>query len=246
MFTNKWGHTIEHAQAVFPLISFDKKHTKYKCVGTGFFINPTGWFVTAKHVLLNNNDDVYEMIMGLQTLSTNTSVLRIVTHLSIHPTADIAIGKLGIARDGNAQEVEYELTPIFNLSFKKLETNDEIIAFGYPRTTKEVDGRLVTFNFVGKWTKGFVQSFYPEGSPLVRNKCYQTSMFLDTGTSGGPVFKNDLVVGINSSGWDIEGDEPLSFITPIDLLLDLQVAIDDTTILSVEDLIKLRYINVEQ
>ena len=246
MLKNSSGNIIENEQAIFPLISFDSKQAKFKCIGTAFFFNSLGWFVTAKHVLFSNNSKMFEMIMGVQTLSTGVRVLRLITHLSIHPSADIAIGKLGVARDGKALEVPHELAPTFSLSFKKLEPNDKVIAFGYPRTTKNIEGTETTFSLLGRWTEGEVKEFLPNGSTLLKNKCYQTSMYIDTGASGGPVFKNNIVVGINSTGWDLEeGIEPLSYITPIDLVLELQVHIDDDRTVPVKYLIDAKHINVE-
>lgn len=245
MFHNVLGQQIENEQPIFPLISFEKKYSRFKCLGTAFFINPTGWFVTAKHVLYDNNQNIPNMILGVQTQSNNNQVIREVTHLSLHPSADIAIGRLGTARNGSAEIVQFELAPTFKLSFKKLEANDHIMTFGYPRTSKEVNDNLTTFSFMGIWTRGKVEDFCPNGSPVVRNRCYQTSMLIDTGASGGPVFKDNVVIGINSSGYELGiGEVPLSFISPIDLILDLELEIDNEQ-LPIRDLINLRHINAE-
>ena len=80
------------------------------------------------------------------------------------------------------------------------------------------------FTFSGKWATGEIIDFHEEGSPVVRNRCYQTTMLIEHGASGGPVLKNDLVIGINSSGMEVmENEIPISFVTPIDLILDLSV-----------------------
>lgn len=245
MFRNSIGQEIGNEQPIFPLISFEKKSSKFKCLGTAFFIHPFGWFVTAKHVLYDNNQNVPEIILGVQTLSNKDHVSREVTHLSIHPSADIAIGRLGIARNGRAVKVQYELASPFVLSFKTLKLNDPIMTFGYPRTLNKVEENLITFNFKGTWTNGLIQDFCPEGSPVVRNRCYQTSMLIDTGASGGPVFKDNFVVGINSSGYDLLiGEDPLSFITPIDLLLDLELEVNNK-LLPIRDLIRMGHINTD-
>lgn len=80
---------------------------------------------------------------------------------------------------------------------------------------------------------------------MVRNRCYQTTMTIEHGASGGPVLKNDLVVGINSSGMDLpEGEIPISFITPIDLILDLSVPNGDQLI-SIKELVTNGSINAK-
>lgn len=49
-------------------------------------------------------------------------------------------------------------------------------------------------------------------------------MIIDSGCSGGPVFKDGWVVGINSTSFDVSVDDaPVSFITPVEYLLDLQI-----------------------
>ena len=226
MFHDSAGNAFHSEQSIFPLISFEKETQHFKCLGTAFFIDGFGIFVTARHVVINEmktNANLY----GIQTLSTTLPVIRDVLHITIHPTADIAVGLLGNARNTGAELVDYELAPNLRLSFKKLNNNDDVIAFGFPRTTKTQKDNLHTFNFKGSWANGIVLDFLVDGTSLVRNKCYQTNMFIDSGSSGGPVFKDNCVVGINSSSMDIiEGELPLSFITPVDLLLDLHLPID--------------------
>ena len=70
MLKNLHGQEINHELAIFPIISFIKNRRVFKCLGTGFFIHPMGWFVTAKHVLLDSKDDLYENLMAVQSLTT--------------------------------------------------------------------------------------------------------------------------------------------------------------------------------
>ena len=237
---------VSDEQAIFPLVCFDQVQKKYVCVGTAFFIHAAGWFITAKHVICNNDKLEYEKIIGIQSYFSGLRVMREVTNLSIHPKADIVLGKLGVPRNIHGEVVEYEDAPSFILSFKKLEVNDRIITFGYPRTNRSDVGDQVTFHFTGKWSDGFVSEFCRDGGLLVRNICYRTSMFIDTGVSGGPVFKDNLVVGINSSGFDLEeGAEPISYITPIEYIRQLQAHINETEIEPVDYLIKYGLIQVK-
>ncbi len=209
-----------------------------------FFCKFKGVFITAKHVLYDAKEKMFEMILGVQALSSGIIVSRQISHLCIHNTADIAIGKFeDKAYDGNAVEVKYEPAPPFITSFKPLDPGDEIMSFGYPRVGKETFETKTTFNITGIWTSGLVKEYCPDGSPLVRNRCYQTSMHIESGASGGPVFKNNLVVGINSTGWHLEeGQEPLSYITPIDYIYDLQFKLENGQILTVKQLVENNFI----
>lgn len=244
MLKNRIGEEVNHERAIVPLISFDRKTKVFRCVGTAFFVNSSGLFITAKHVLFDNKDNMFEMIFGLQALSSGILVSRKIIHLCIHDKADIAIGRLeDKAYDGNAIEVAFEPAPHFIVSFNSLEPNDEIMAFGYPRVGKETIDTKTTFKIEGIWSTGVIKEYCPAGASLIRHRCYQTSMHIESGASGGPVFKNNQVVGINSTGWHLEeGEEPLSYITPIDYIFDLQFELDDGQLITVKELVENNFI----
>lgn len=76
---------------------------------------------------------------------------------------------------------------------------------------------LITFE--GSWSEGTVTNYHEQGFSLLKNKCFETNMKIESGASGGPVLINDIVVGVNSTGYDFHEEEvPLSFITPIVIL----------------------------
>jgi len=245
MFKNENEEIIEHERVIFPLLFHDLSKEDFKCIGTAFFINALGWFITAKHVLYNNKGDVLKTIYGIQTLSDGKQVARQLKQISIHPSADIAIGILDDAFDGSGHPVEYELAPTLELSLAMLSKQDEISSFNFPKSNRTYDQHLVHFKFAGLWTKGKIEGFMPDGSPLVKNACYQTSMHIDTGASGGPVFKGNQVVGVNSSGFELQkGKKPLSFITPVDFILDLNLQDDNGLLVSMDTLIRNNFIKL--
>ena len=224
---NANGIEFRNEQGIFPILVFQKSIQRFKCIGTTFFINGLGVFLTARHVF---DDELIDdnMIFVTQNLSNNRSVNRVVTNLCIHPTADIAVGLVGIARDLlTAKEVPYEIAPNCRLSFKSLENGTQLMGFGYPRANEITNANLTTFEFRGRWADGIVEDFHPDGLSKLKNKCYQTNMVIDSGCSGGPVFKDGWVVGINSTSFDVSGDDtPVSFITPVEYSLGLQLPID--------------------
>lgn len=244
MFKNENGTIIDHERVIFPLIFHNVPKEDFRCIGTAFFVNTLGWFITAKHVLYNNQDEVLKTTFGIQTLSDGRQVARPVKQLSIHPFADIALGILSDdAYDGHARPVMHELAPTFELSLSMLSVQDEICSFNFPNSKKTYEKHLVHFNFKGLWTTGKVESYLPDGSPIVKNACYQTSMQINNGASGGPVFKGDQVVAVNSSGFELSGDEsPLSFVTPIDFILDLNLEDDNGLLVSMDTLVKQNFI----
>lgn len=70
-------------------------------------------------------------------------------------------------------------------------------------------------------------------------------MIIDSGCSGGPVFKDGWVIGINSTSFDVSAeDAPVSFITPVEYLLDLQVPFENN-LTPVKDLASIGKVIVE-
>lgn len=71
-------------------------------------------------------------------------------------------------------------------------------------------------------------------------------MQMDSGASGGPVLKNLYIVGVNSSSFTLpKGKEPISFITPIDYILDLHRKADGK-LMSIRKLVEKGHIKTEK
>jgi S1-C subfamily serine protease len=215
---------LQNEQCIFPIIHFERTAQKFFCLGTSFLINGLGIFVTAKHVI-DKIDHSNEMLMLVQYLSNKAPVSRSISCLSIHPNADIAVGMLDIARDPlTAQPVDYEIAPNCRVSLELMQPSWLVTGYGYPHIENNVVNNQTKFDIEGKWSQGEVVELHPEGIGLLKNSCYQTTMHIESGASGGPVFNDGCVVGINSSSFDLMGDEnPISFITPIGYILDLQI-----------------------
>lgn len=238
MFKNSLGRETYQEEPIFPLVSYDPDTGIWKCVGTGFFIQGCGGFVTAKHVFFDNKGNHLPTLYAVQTTLKMERHIRTLNHFVVHPEADIAVGFLGSRRLKGGVNMTPEIATSFILNFDKLNIGDSVRTYAFPLTEKkDLDDGQVEFTFAGKWAAGTVVDFHEEGSPIVKNRCYQTTMTIEHGASGGPVLKNNLVVGINSSGMNLpEGEVPVSFITPIDLILDLSVPNDDKQI-SIKELV---------
>lgn len=67
---------------------------------------------------------------------------------------------------------------------------------------------------------------------------YETSMCIEHRASGGPVIREASVIGVNSTGWEVEkGKEAVSNITPILEIMDIEVQDSDGTKITVRKLI---------
>lgn len=247
MFQTSVGTKIQAEELIMPLVTFDPAKAEWRCVGTGFFIQPLGGFVTAKHVFQNNDGTDLATLYGIQTLSNNERHVRPVVDINYHPNADICIGMLGKRRLSDGSDLPASIAPAFSLDLRQLPIGDSIKTFAFPLTkTEYLEENKAEFTFQGKWSTGKIEDFHEQGFSLLKNRCYQTSMHIDHGASGGPVLRNNLVIGVNSTGYQLaEEDGPLSFITPIDYLLEMTVKNPDGSFTSVIDLMKDDSINVQ-
>ncbi|GAB1254095.1 S1 family peptidase [Desulfovibrio falkowii] len=214
-------------QAIFPLMKEARDGTM-DLIGTAFFIHYQGIFVTAKHVLMDIYDqekqEVTHGIFAIQILPDNHVVQRTLTDFTIHNGADVAIGRLHPMTHNKTGQ--FLTNNVVCLSFEPLKKGDSVITYAYPNTVvqqKEKDGEPNKAFLWPLFYGGVVVEEYPNGRDKVMlpNPCYQTSMTIHGGASGGPVFNAaGKVCGINSTGYPDMLD--VSFISRINEILPLQ------------------------
>jgi len=206
---------------IFPL--FSVSDAGIRCSGTGFFIADIGAFITAKHVV-HKGVQMY----GVHTLPTGERLIRIVQQIGLHPKADIALGKLGTVRDINNQPIQRELpkAAVYPINLDGIQIGMKVNSFGYPHQTLGNElGDLQTVEFQGVWTNGEVTEQW-ERAMLFDSKCYNTTMPLLRGHSGGPVFNGKTIIGVNNSG-----DDTSSIISPLEPVQDLPVELKGKSVL---------------
>jgi len=231
-------------QGIFPIIVFERNTRLFRCIGTASFINGNGFFITAKHIF-EDELQADSLIYVVQGLPDSGVCARPIKDLSIHQNADIAVGFCGRGLNPlTARETTTPFAPHGRLSFKTLQNGTELLSAGYPKGEFTINGSLQTFNLKCNWNAGIVTNLHLNGFSLLRNKCYQTNFHIPSGCSGGPIYDNGLLVGINSSSFDFEpGEKPISFFTPVELALPLKLPFRGSY-LSVLELIKQRQILV--
>lgn len=232
-------------EVIFPIVTFNPDTKVWKCLGTGYFINPVGAFITAKHLLFLDGEQMEKTLYGIHNIDNKEYHVRPVTQLIPHKDADIMIGTLG-ERRLNQKDLPAMLSKHFVLDFEALKTADKISTYAYPNTISEVlDFPETEFTFTREFSKGEIVDYHPNGTLKVRNRCYQTTMEIKSGSSGGPVLRDGYIVGVNSSSFDLmEDEEPISFITPIDYVLDLSVK-ENRKLITVKELISNNYIKTK-
>jgi len=212
-------------EAIFPIITFNPENKIWNCLGTGYFINPVGGFATARHLFFHEDKQVEQTLYGVHLVNNEEFHIRPVYQLVSDPTSDIMIGRLGERRLKGGENLPAMQSEYFALDFELLSKGDDIMTYAFPKTTREVlESGETEFSFEGRLERGKIVDLHNNGTSQVKNRCYQTTMNMESGASGGPVLKDGYIVGINSSSFELpEGEEPISFITPIDYILGLKV-----------------------
>ncbi len=109
------------------------------------------------------------------------------------------------------------------------EANDKIQTFAYPKSTIENENGEQWGNFQGDWFEGKILNVLPyRDLTFYPYEVIESSMQILGGASGGPVMKGAYVLGVNSSGYDLEETGgSLSYITPIKFALELEIEINN-------------------
>jgi len=217
------GELVDPTRAIFPIFK-QNQDDSLQMLGTGFFITTLGIFVTAKHVFMDVIDEQGRATAPLaivQLSENNTFYMRPVQSCATHANADVAVGV--------AAHMSHKVTgqPLFNkvltLSLTYPHIGEVVFTYAYPGT-KVLQGGKQEIHVSPKFYDGHVVEYFPKGRDriMLPFPCYQTSIYLHGGASGGPVFgENGKVIGVNSTGY--EGDSDISFISRIQDIYDLSL-----------------------
>jgi hypothetical protein len=197
-------------------------------IGTGFYISRYGLFMTAAHVLKDVIDkDANAIRPSFVCHSPNQSEihLRRIVCSSIYLRADLAIGQ------ADNYSAKYPSSPLQNmrarLSSRVPDPGSLVTTYAYPENE--------ILDFRDPTNVPIVRSDYFDGQflnevnvsehPELPYRHYETSILIKSGASGGPVFCNGFVIGVNCRGWDFGTDEDtLSYIVPVEAALDIEVS----------------------
>ena len=212
--TGALGH-----HAIFPILK-QVGDGCFNLIGTGFFISSFGLFVSAKHVLRDCFDEKGKQkfsVCLLQFFSDNRYLFRHIAWCCSHNRADVAVG-LAEGTSGGESNPALPLTTVGP-------SNGELAAtFAYPETKIEQLGATQVMNFKAEFYDGSIVKYFPNGRDKVMfpGPCYQTTMVIKGGASGGPVVgKSGRAFAINSTGFD--GASDISFVSRIDEIIYLEL-----------------------
>lgn len=191
--------------SVVPVCRFEIHPVKMVIIkemyGTVFFINNSGIFITAAHVI---NDCVeaiklYGGTIGLCVKGENGKSPAnfmapvIGWELAASPY-DIAIGKVGF----------YGCETHLKLADIKIDVWKDVATYGYPSTIEVIDKALDSYQINLRAHKGYIQRLITTENKVfngvngdIHPSSFETNFTMNRGLSGAPLFVNgDTVVGV--------------------------------------------------
>ena len=235
-------------------ILIETDSSEWKIIGTGFFITSTcGLLITAKHVVdvVINDDGSQKYPLFIIQCSYEKWYIRPIDKVNIPPNYDFAlISCKQLVHKSTKLPYKNRVLPISKTVPQK---NDNIHTVSYPcSSVKKIKDGTQNIKLELQPYPGKIKAFYPEifnpsndhetyVKRYINTPCFETTMVIHSGASGGPVFNSKgKVFGVNHRGWVSEQDKidienRCSFVTPLHLILKFSIESGAPT---VEELIK--------
>lgn len=221
------GAPISATEGVVPILH-ELEKGKLQVIGTGFYITRYGLFLSARHVFDHIIESKKPSEHSLRIFHhTGKEVhIRAVKRFAYSHHADIALG------EANNFLAKYPDNPLINLrarlTLQPPKKASKLVTFAYPRnklldfSSKDDPVEIFADRFEGNFDCIREPGKYDEH----QIEAYQTTVPIEGGASGAPVFDEEgRVTAIACSSLEFEGGEhdggTVSFLTPIRHCLDL-------------------------
>ena len=178
--------------------------------GTGFFVSPDGWFVTAAHVVTEDNtlggsvrQDLDQAWLMQETRNAGGAPGAGVQFVSFHqvlPEFDVALLKVDFSKNADKEWLKLRSGfPHLTVSSRQLDEGEPVYSFGYPLSTASTSttpgGTVVgTDELSPRVTSAIVSSTFEHSKMVITAadaKVYVLDKALNYGNSGGPIVAAD-------------------------------------------------------
>jgi hypothetical protein len=171
--------------------------------GTGFFISPDGWFVTAAHVTSEkgNSDgsqrgDIDKAWLTKEHMAGSIGAMcQFIELRHVFPKYDISLLKVDFSKNANKEWLKGKTEfPFIPVSKRPLEMGEPVYSFGYPLSTgtAEKNGSAIigSTQLSPRLTSAIVSSDLDKTNAIMSSgdpKHYVLDKALNYGNSGGPI-----------------------------------------------------------
>jgi hypothetical protein len=202
---NPVGHT-------FPLLTHDSEG-RWSLIGTGFYVNDSGFFVTARHVVddvLKDGRQIYPIvILHLHSKSglfgAQECHFRPIGQCWLSESADVAFGAAATATNKVTGEILKNWT--WTLSFGIPSNNSLAHTYAFPNHVVVENGRRI--KFAPHAYSGRVHSTGNfRDRVMVPYPYIEVDFRIHGAASGGPILSGGYAVGINCTEWPENLDHP--------------------------------------
>ncbi|MBA2862992.1 serine protease [Methanococcus maripaludis] len=168
--------------------------------GSGFFISPDGWFVTAAHVIMDKNgsprkDLNKSFLVKEQNATDPKKMCQHISSGSVFSGSDIALLKVDFEKNSDKEWLNGKTEfPYVKVSTKRLEMGDEVYSFGYPLSSYGIikPGELGYIKLSPRVTSAIISSNFDSNVKGVFGpKNYVLDKALNYGNSGGPIIATE-------------------------------------------------------
>lgn len=219
------GVPIDAAGAVLPILRSVDGGTRGEIIGTGFFVGH-GLILTARHVIEQAEKDDPTLQTPLWCIQIRPETgewhWRPIEDARTHRRSDIALCRLKPTADPRGEPLG---NPVLKLSEHDPAIATPVGTFAYPDSRIVQRGLRTRVELRPAIYDGQIEAHFPEGRGDSRMPwpCFQTSIHIHGGASGGPVFDaaTGTVFAICTSSWEPFTD--ISYVTKVRDALDMPV-----------------------
>ena len=171
-------------------------------MGTGFFVSPDGYFITAAHVLTENGKSdgpVRKDINKAWLMKEDLSMCQFIELITIDPRTDFALLKADFEQNKTKDFLKNRHDfPYIQVSTRTMEDGEGVYSFGYPLSSgehQEANGMSIgTIELSPRTTSAIVSSSIEKTKMIMTSKDVQVYVLdkaLNYGNSGGPIVSTE-------------------------------------------------------